>query len=72
MTPHELRSSVTSILGVDDIDPTIPLTDQGLDSVRLITLVETWREQGTEVDFFTIASLPTLNDWEALICGGQS
>ena len=71
---QDLHNSVADILGttIDTIDPTIALSDQGLDSMRLITLVETWRALGTDVDFFTIASLPTLNDWEALLCEDAS
>ncbi|MEJ2858232.1 MULTISPECIES: phosphopantetheine-binding protein [unclassified Saccharothrix] len=41
----------------------------GLDSVRLMTLVERWREAGAEVDFVRLAERPTLADWLALLVG---
>ncbi|APT84447.1 phosphopantetheine-binding protein [Corynebacterium aquilae] len=74
LSPVELRADVAALLGVsvEALDDAAPLTDQGLDSMRLITLIEQWRAKGTEVDFFTISSLPCLRDWESYVCGEGS
>jgi aryl carrier-like protein len=53
----------------DELDPTVNLVDQGLDSVRLMALVEQWRGAGAEVDFVSLASEPELEQWCALLTG---
>lgn len=52
---------------VDDIDPAVSLVDQGLDSVRLMALVEQWRDGGADVDFVTLATEPDLELWYSLL-----
>jgi len=42
-------------IGLDD-----DLTDHGLDSVRLMTLLERWRAGGRPVEFAQVAASPTL------------
>lgn len=54
----------------DELDPTVNLVDQGLDSVRLMALVEQWRSAGADVDFVSLASEPDLEQWCVLL-GGQ-
>ncbi len=54
----------------DEIDPAVSLVDQGLDSVRLMALVEQWRSAGADIDFVSLASEPDLEQWCALL-GGQ-
>lgn len=39
------------------------LLDLGLDSVRLMSLVERWRAEGAVVDFVDLASDPQLGAW---------
>ncbi len=39
------------------------LLDCGMDSIRLMTLVERWRSAGLTVSFIDMAETPTLNDW---------
>jgi bifunctional isochorismate lyase / aryl carrier protein len=39
----------------------------GLDSVRIMTLVERWRRSGAEVTFVELAERPTLADWWGLL-----
>ncbi|AUX43228.1 isochorismatase [Sorangium cellulosum] len=41
--------------------------DLGLDSIRLMTLVERWRGAGIEVTFVELAELPTLAQWWELL-----
>ncbi|MFZ2526337.1 MAG: phosphopantetheine-binding protein [Rhodococcus sp. (in: high G+C Gram-positive bacteria)] len=52
---------------LDELDPSVSLVDQGLDSVRLMALVEHWRGAGAEVDFVSLASEPDLEQWCALL-----
>ncbi|MDO4927859.1 MAG: phosphopantetheine-binding protein [Corynebacterium sp.] len=59
---------INATAGVLDVDPTklnlsTPLIDQGLDSLRLIALIEELRAQDIEVDFFEVSSLPALEQW---------
>ncbi|WP_420749239.1 phosphopantetheine-binding protein [Rhodococcus sp. O3] len=51
----------------DELDPTASLVDQGLDSVRLMALVEHWRGAGADVDFVSLASAPDLDEWCTLL-----
>ncbi|QGU08014.1 Isochorismatase [Corynebacterium occultum] len=39
------------------------LADHGLDSLRLMTLVEDWRAAGVEIDYYEMFSLRTLGEW---------
>lgn len=43
------------------------LLDWGLDSIRLMSLVETWRRRGAEVSFTDLAEQPTLAAWTQLL-----
>ena len=43
------------------------LLDSGLDSIRLMSLVETWRHKGVEVSFADLAEQPTLSAWTQLL-----
>ncbi|MFI8829238.1 phosphopantetheine-binding protein [Streptomyces sp. NPDC053431] len=64
-----LRREVADLLGVptEQLAADVPLPDQGLDSIRLMTLVERWRAQGAEVTFADLAEQPTLNQWSELL-----
>ncbi|QLY33185.1 phosphopantetheine-binding protein [Nocardia huaxiensis] len=63
-------ADVATALGVDPAELTgdANLLDAGLDSVRIMSLVEKWRAAGYEhIDFPTLASDPVLSSWiEAL------
>ena len=48
----------------DDTD----LTDEGLDSVRLMMLVEQWRADGADADFAVLAEEQTVNAWVEVLC----
>ncbi|MDC0707454.1 isochorismatase family protein [Stigmatella sp. ncwal1] len=43
------------------------LLERGLDSIRLMSLVERWRNAGAEVTFVELAERPTLADWYAML-----
>ncbi len=50
----------------DDMD----LLDQGMDSIRVMGLVEKWREAGAaEVDYPTLAADPTVGRWVDVALG---
>ncbi|MGV9409851.1 phosphopantetheine-binding protein [Nocardia sp. NPDC003693] len=61
---------VATVLGIDpaELTPETNLLDAGLDSVRIMSLVEKWRADGhAHIDFPTLASDPVLASWfEAL------
>lgn len=47
-----------------DLDPSMDLADQGMDSVRMMQLVETWRSAGVDqVDFIVLAQDQRLEAW---------
>ncbi|WP_423371030.1 isochorismatase family protein [Burkholderia sp. LMG 32019] len=43
------------------------LIDCGLDSIRMMTLVEAWRAQGYDVTFVQLAEQPTLDAWTQVL-----
>ncbi|NJL85992.1 MAG: isochorismatase family protein [Leptolyngbyaceae cyanobacterium SM1_1_3] len=45
------------------------LLDWGLDSLRLMSLVEIWRGRGAEVSFTDLAERPTIAAWAQLLSG---
>lgn len=47
----------------DDLNP----FDAGLDSLRLLVLIDVWRKLGVELGFGELAERRTLGDWWALI-----
>lgn len=69
VTAERVRAQVAEILGepVQDIDPDEDLLDRGLDSVRLMSLMEAWRASGAETDFADLAEKPTVNAWASLL-----
>ncbi|MFI8367905.1 phosphopantetheine-binding protein [Streptomyces sp. NPDC085479] len=66
---ERLTRDVADVLYVDaeEIDPDESLLDQGLDSIRLMALVETWRADGAVIGFVELAERPTLKEWAALL-----
>ncbi|MEU8778952.1 phosphopantetheine-binding protein [Streptomyces sp. NPDC048606] len=64
-----LVHDVAEVLYVEpsDISPDEDLIDQGLDSIRLMTLVERWRAEGARISFVDLAERPTLREWAALL-----
>ncbi|MER7765249.1 phosphopantetheine-binding protein, partial [Streptomyces sp. NPDC097619] len=64
-----LLDDVADVLGAEpeEIDPDENLLDQGLDSIRLMSLVTRWRNEGARVAFVDLAERPTLREWAALL-----
>jgi len=68
LTPAAIRADVARMLHRapdDDLDE--DLFECGLDSVRLLTLLERWREAGADVGFVELAQRPTLENWLLLL-----
>lgn len=55
------------MMPASDIHASDNLLDLGLDSIRLMTLLEKWRAQGAKVDFVELAEAATLGEWWAII-----
>ena len=65
LTEQRIIDDVAQILEVDasTISRETALADAGLDSLRMVMLVENWRAEGNEIDFQELISLPTLGQW---------
>ncbi|MGW6732429.1 phosphopantetheine-binding protein [Streptomyces sp. NPDC055013] len=68
-TLEQLRKDVAELLYVDaeDVEVDEDVFHQGLDSVRMMALVEGWRAAGAQVGFAELAERPTLTAWAALL-----
>lgn len=55
------------MMPASDVHASDNLLDLGLDSIRLMTLLEKWRAQGAKVDFVDLAEAATLGNWWAII-----
>lgn len=69
LTLDRVRSDIAELLYEEpgDVDETADLLASGLDSVRILTLLERWREAGAQVSFVELAESPTLNAWWTLL-----
>lgn len=65
--PARIRGDIATITDTspEDLTPDTVLADRGLDSLRLMTLIEDWRAEGLEVDYYEMFSLRTLGEWLA-------
>ncbi|WP_323118072.1 isochorismatase family protein [Burkholderia alba] len=54
-------------IAASELQPQDNLMDCGLDSVRLMAFVETWRQAGHDVSFVQLAETPTLEAWWQLL-----
>jgi aryl carrier-like protein len=62
----KIVTDIASVLEVDrsEMSDDLNLLDAGMDSVRLMSLVEGWRAGGVErADFVALASNPVLGAW---------
>ncbi|HEY7773713.1 MAG TPA: isochorismatase family protein [Marinagarivorans sp.] len=51
----------------EDFDANDNLMDVGLDSIRLMSLLEHWRNCGAQVDFMDLADEPTVDNWAKVL-----
>ncbi|WP_416482565.1 phosphopantetheine-binding protein [Streptomyces sp. CL12] len=75
LSPERIRADVADLLGCApcEIAPDDDLRDLGLDSVRLMTLVERWRADGAaELELPDLAERPELAHWQSLLTGEQA
>ncbi|MER6992605.1 phosphopantetheine-binding protein [Saccharopolyspora hirsuta] len=65
LTLEDVREQVAELLYEDPAELTDEenLMDWGLDSVRIMTLVEKWRRLGVQITFADLAERPTLAEW---------
>ncbi|RAJ58985.1 bifunctional isochorismate lyase/aryl carrier protein [Streptomyces sp. Amel2xB2] len=70
LTLDTIRADVADVLGEDpaDVPDDENLADLGLDSVRLMSLVERWRgDHGVKVSFVELAERPGVLVWWDLL-----
>jgi bifunctional isochorismate lyase/aryl carrier protein len=69
----ELKSMIATSLKIpaSDLQDEDNLLDWGLDSIRIMSLLENWRRAGLELTFMTLAEQPTLAAWWALLCKSE-
>ncbi|MEV0373726.1 phosphopantetheine-binding protein [Streptomyces sp. NPDC050636] len=73
LSPEQVRADVAELLDCDPaaLAPEDNLMDHGLDSVRIMMLIERWRAAGAAaVEFPDLAERPELGHWTALLTGG--
>ncbi|CAM5257714.1 isochorismatase OS=Streptomyces alboniger OX=132473 GN=CP975_14860 PE=4 SV=1 [Streptomyces alboniger] len=72
LSPERIRADVAELLDCDpaELAPDDNLLDHGLDSVRIMMLIERWRAAGAAaVEFPDLAEQPELGHWTALLTG---
>ncbi|MEU6285097.1 phosphopantetheine-binding protein [Streptomyces sp. NPDC047028] len=70
LTLEQLRDDVADCLGEDPADIPVDedLVDYGLDSVRLMALLERWRrDHAVTADFADLAERPSVEAWATLL-----
>ncbi|TCP45104.1 aryl carrier-like protein [Tamaricihabitans halophyticus] len=70
LTAERVRADVAELLGCspEEVEPDENLFDRGLDSVRMMTLVERWRSAGaSQLEFPDLAEQPELRHWTSIL-----
>lgn len=68
LTLDRIRADVAELLADDlPLGDDENLLDRGLDSIRMMTLIERWSAAGAEVTFPDLAERPTIGDWWELL-----
>lgn len=67
-----LHLEVANLLGMptSDLMPEDNLLDMGLDSIRLMSLLERWKRAGASLSFVQLAEQPSLAHWWLLLARG--
>jgi aryl carrier-like protein len=73
-TIEMLRRDIARMIHVDpsEIGDGDNLMDLGLDSMRAMTLVLSWEQQGIKLDFSQLAANVTLAGWWAVVARQQN
>ncbi|GGS96059.1 hypothetical protein GCM10010156_62850 [Planobispora rosea] len=68
-TAVRLRAEIAELLYLDpeELDFDENLMDAGLDSIRVMTLIERWKREGVELGFPDLAERPTIAAWAELL-----
>ncbi|NLU84586.1 phosphopantetheine-binding protein [Rhodococcus sp. HNM0569] len=68
---EQIHSDVAEVLGlpVAELDADANLLDEGLDSVRVMSLIERWRAAGADVDLVDLVAEPTVTRWSEVVAG---
>ncbi|MFJ2604192.1 phosphopantetheine-binding protein [Streptomyces sp. NPDC091279] len=70
LTVEQIRQDVADCIGEDPADIPVDenLVDHGLDSVRIMTLLERWRrEHDTQLSYVDLAEQPVVEAWAVLL-----
>ncbi|MDA5146214.1 MULTISPECIES: phosphopantetheine-binding protein [Streptomyces] len=70
LTVERIRTDVADCLGEDPADIPVDenLVDHGLDSIRVMTLLERWRrEHAVTASFADLAERPAIEAWAPLL-----
>ncbi|MYT75681.1 phosphopantetheine-binding protein [Streptomyces sp. cg28] len=70
LTVEQIRTDVADCLGEDPADIPVDenLVDHGLDSVRVMTLLERWRrDHGVTASFVDLAEQPAVEAWAKIL-----
>lgn len=69
MTIEQLRADIAEVLKEDEseFENDDNLVDFGLDSIRLMTLIQRWSERGIELKFAELAERPEIDYWWTII-----
>ncbi|UJW29512.1 phosphopantetheine-binding protein [Saccharothrix sp. AJ9571] len=75
LTAEQIRADVAGLIGCDEAEltPDADLLDLGLDSIRIMGLIERWRAAGaTGLEFADLAEQPQLGHWTAVLAGERA
>ncbi len=74
LTIERIRADIADLLYLspDELTDDTNLFDSGLDSVRVLGLVERWRAAGAQVSFIDLVEKPTVADWAAMVGSGRA
>ena len=70
-TLARVRADIIRVLqtDADELADTDNLIDHGLDSIRLMSLVQEWQSAGAPIAFEQLAEYPEINHWLRLLRG---
>lgn len=74
MSLEQIRADIANILEIPaaDIADDDAIADLGLDSIRLMELIEQWRAAGASIQFADLAELETLKQWWQAIAASSA
>lgn len=65
LSAEKIRADIAATIEDPDatFDPDALLTDQGVDSLAMVQVVDLWRSEGHEIDFYELMGRGSLNEW---------